>query len=216
MRDIPMFATELGVASLTLKEIPYTKKAYVTIHDASVPSEFVEECTSFCRAAGAEAVFAAGHAVLEKYPFHTSIWEMCCQRSMLPDTEAILVSLQEQRLNNWRELYNQRMRDVPNASYMTRWDGEELLRKGNGYFIYLGEALLGLGIAGGDTIDAVIALNPGCGKAVVSALAKALSVERIRLTVASENRRAVRLYESLGFRKTAELASWYKIFDNVK
>ena len=216
MRDIPMFATELGVASLTLKEIPYTKKAYVTIHDASAPSEFAEECASFCKAAGAEAVFATGHAVLEKYSFHTSIWEMCCPRSVLPDTEAILVPVRDQTLDNWRELYNQRMCDVPNASYMTRWDGEELLRKENGYFVYLGDTLLGLGIAGGDTIDAVISLNPGCGKVVLTALVRALSVERIRLTVASENRRAVRLYESLGFRKTAELSAWYKIFDNVK
>jgi hypothetical protein len=34
MRDIPMFTTEYGVASLVLKEIPYQAAAYITIQDS--------------------------------------------------------------------------------------------------------------------------------------------------------------------------------------
>ena len=33
MRDFPIFSTETGVSSLTLKEIPYKKQAYIRIQD---------------------------------------------------------------------------------------------------------------------------------------------------------------------------------------
>ena len=33
MRDFPIFTTEYGVSSLTLKEIPYKKQAFICIRD---------------------------------------------------------------------------------------------------------------------------------------------------------------------------------------
>jgi ribosomal protein S18 acetylase RimI-like enzyme len=50
------------------------------------------------------------------------------------------------------------------------------------------------------------------GKDVFAALTHALMNDRIVLEVASTNRRAISLYESLGFIQTAELSRWYKIF----
>ena len=58
MRDIPMFTTENGVAGLVLSQIPYRQTAYVTIHASSEPAALVGECLQFCRAAGAERIFA--------------------------------------------------------------------------------------------------------------------------------------------------------------
>ncbi len=40
MRDIPVFSTENGVASLGLREIPYSAEAYITLQDTQAPAEF--------------------------------------------------------------------------------------------------------------------------------------------------------------------------------
>ena len=61
MKDFPMFTTEYGVASLVLREIPYRGEAYITIQDSLEPEKLLEECISFCRICGAEAVYAKGH-----------------------------------------------------------------------------------------------------------------------------------------------------------
>ena len=75
MRDFPIFTTEYGVSSLTLKEIPYKKQAYIHIRQVQEGyfREHLEECVSFCRMCGAEAVFAAGHEALEGYPLLGSV-----------------------------------------------------------------------------------------------------------------------------------------------
>lgn len=212
MQDIPVFTTENGVASLILKEIPYKSIAYVRIQNTLSPKELMEECISFCRAVGAEAVYASGHAILEQYPLYTQILEMRCERKSLPDTDAALFPVQEKTIEIWREQYNNRMHDVANSAYMTIKDGEEMLKRGDGYFIHQGGELLGIGIAAGDRIDAVVSLKRGAGKAVVLALAHALTADLVRLEVASANERAVSLYERLGFICTRECSRWYKIF----
>ena len=86
-----------------------------------------------------------------------------------------------------------------------------LLDSGDGYYIHRNGQLLGIGRASGDTIDLVIAEQSGAGKDVVLALASLLTADTVRLTVASANLRAVRLYERLGFIPTKELSRWYRI-----
>ena len=211
MRNIPVFSTENGVGSLTLKEIPYKGIAYIKIADSQEPELFLKDCVDFCKAVGAENVYASGHSYLERYPKHTAIWRMCRPREGMQDTDAALFPVTETTLESWLELYNRAMKDVANASYMTFLDGRQMLKRGDGYFVHRGEVLLGIGIASGDTIDAVVSNCPGAGREVVPALAHALSGEQVVLEVASVNERAVRLYERLGFMKTAEISCWYKI-----
>ena len=76
MRDIPMFTTEYGVASLVLREIPYRQEAYISIQSSLQPEQLLEECISFCRACGAERIYAKNHDCLTQYPVHTSIIKM--------------------------------------------------------------------------------------------------------------------------------------------
>ena len=211
MRDIPMFSTEYGVASLVLREIPYRGEAYIRIQDTAFPEEFLQECVSFCRMAGAEKIYATGHAFLHKYPLHTSIIRM--QRSMdnLPETDAMTVPVTEQTLTRWQELYNAGMTDVPNAAYMDRKDANEMLKRGDGYFVHRDGELLGIGIAADETIQAVIACKKGSGRDVLLALTHALWGEQIRLEVASTNTRALRLYDRLGFIQTSELSRWFHV-----
>ena len=209
MKDIPAFATENGVASLILKEIPYRGEAYIHINYSLSPEVLLKECVEFCTMCGAEKIYATGHEILEQYPMYTVMFLMWADRSALPGTDAVLSSVQEQTLQQWQQLYNERMRSVPNAAWMTQKDAQEMLQKGDGYFVHRNGELLGIGRASGNTIDVVIAAKKGAGLDVVCALGQSLTEDILTLIVASENPKAVRLYERLGFVKSAELSRWY-------
>ena len=139
------------------------------------------------------------------------MWQMNCRAGLLADTDAALWPVQADTLEYWREIYNQKVIRVPNGAWMTRADADAMLQKGDGYFIHRGQTLLGIGRVSGDLIDWVAAVQPGAGADVVLALAHGASEETLKLTVASANERAVRLYERLGFLKTRELSRWYRI-----
>lgn len=211
MKDIPFFTTASGVASLTLKEIPYSSTAYVRIQQASDPEGLLNECCDFCIAVGAQCIYAAGHDFLEDFPFHTAIWQMRCRRDLLPDTDACLFPVTQQTLQQWVDIYNSRMKDVPNAAFMSLSDAKKLCDEGGGYFIHRDRQLLGIGVASGDRLDTVISVYPGAGKDVVLALNHTLTSDIVQIEVASENAKAIRLYEKLGFIKTAEISRWYKV-----
>ncbi len=211
MKDFPFFTTEYGVASLTLKEIPYTRTAYIKIQDTMQPEKLLDECVGFCKMAGAEKIYGANHPFLEQYPFHTRILRMSKRRDAFTDTDAALIPVLENTIDYWREIYNNRMSDVANFSYMSISDGKVLLRRGDGYFVHRGDVLLGIGIASGEKIDAVIAVQPGAGEDVVLSLNHALSGDQAVLEVASTNERAIGLYERMGFVKTGEVSRWYRL-----
>lgn len=211
MRDFPIFTTENGVGSLVLKEIPYRGVAYITIRDSSAPAEFLNECADFCRAVGAQHVYASGHSILESYPVYTSIVQMSASTEFIPETDAALFPVTEKTVSRWKDIYNERMNNVDNASYMSDQTALELLKKGNGYFVHRDGDLLGIGIAGDDKIECVASCKRGAGRDIVSALTHALMSDSVVLEVATTNKRAISLYESMGFICTREISKWYKI-----
>jgi hypothetical protein len=213
MKDIPMFTTEYGVASLVLKEIPYKQVAYVKILSSLEPEKLLAECIQFCRMCGAEIIDATGNPILENYPLVTAIYAMQCPKEALAPTDACLFPVTGQTVPQWLKIYNERMAAVPNAAYMDSRDGRELLKTGDGYFVHRDGKLLGIGKAAGDSIDAIAATEKGMGETVVRTLAGALQCETVRLTVAATNDRALRLYERLGFIRTAELSRWYRVLE---
>ena len=212
MRDFPFFNTEFGVASLVLKEIPYQGTAYIILRDASDPEKLLAECVDFCRVCGAEAVYATGHEILERYPFYTAMWLMRCEANTLPDTDASLFPVQENTLEQWQRIYNEKVRCVPNGAWMTQKDAQKMLEDGTGYFVHRGGTLLGIGKVSGCEIQWVASVVSGGGKDVVCALAHAVWADSLELTVASENSKAVRLYESLGFVRAQEISRWYNVY----
>lgn len=212
MKDLPVFTSENGVASLILREIPYQKTAYVRIQSTQVFDALIEDCVSFCRAVGAETVYGAGYPDLEKYPFHTSIRKLSCQKENIPDTDAALFPVQEHTLRRWLEIYREKVPHIPNGAWMTDADGKQMLLVGDGYFVHREGTLLGIGRASADTIRFLAAVQPGAGADVVKALCHAVSEDTLTLEAASENQKAMKLYRSLGFVETMELSRWYKIF----
>ena len=211
MKNIPVFTSQYGVASLILREIPYRGEAYIKIQDSHDPEKLLEECRDFCRAVGAQRIYASGHDCLEKYPLHTAVYTMAANKDSLGDTDAAIFPVTEQTLEQWRDIYNNRMAQVDNASYMSDADARKMLADGDGYFVHREGVLLGIGKASGDRIEAVVSCVPGAGKDIVLALNHALSGEKLWLEVASANHRAIALYKRLGFIKTAEISRWYFI-----
>ena len=211
MKDIPVFTTEYGVASLFLREIPYRQRAHIKLQSSLEPEKLLEECVGFCRACGAEWIDAAGHEYLQRYPLITALYAMQCDMDAIGQTDACLFPVTEETVGSWLEIYNAKMADVPNAAYMDSQDGRQLLQTGDGYFIHKDGELLGIGKAAGDFIDTVISVRPGMGETVVKALCSILTEDTVRLMVAGANERAVRLYERMGFVKTKELSRWYRV-----
>jgi GNAT superfamily N-acetyltransferase len=211
MQDFPVFTTEYGVASLFLREIPYRGRAHIKLQSSQEPDKLLAECVAFCRMCGAEWIDAAGDTYLETYPLITAILAMQCPREAIGQTDACLFPVTEQTLQSWLDIYNERMENIPNAAYLDSKDGRKLLQEGDGYFVHRDGKLLGIGKAKGDFIDTVIAVQPGAGQTVVQALCNALQTDMVRLWVASENKRAIRLYERMGFVTTKELSRWYRV-----
>ena len=211
MRDLPFFTTEHGVASLTLNQIPYTKAAYIRIQEGVAPEELLSECADFCKAVGAERIFATGALCCESYPKYTDILQMTAQISSIGDTTASLFPVTEETVEKWRELYNQKIVSVPNAAYMTIQKAKEYREQGSMYFIHRDGVLLGIGLIMENSLCWLASVHPGAGADIVRALCHAITADTVALEVASANKKALQLYQDLGFIANSLVSSWYRI-----
>lgn len=211
MQDIPVFTTEYGVASLVLREIPYRQEAYICIQSSCQPEELLAECVGFCRACGAEKIFARNHEILEKYPLHTSVVKMRGIARVDDSKVENLFPVTEQTVSGWREFMNGRLKDVDNAATLVSQGEKEILESGGAYFVHKNGELLGGGwLKEGELL--LLAAVPGAGERVMHTLMSLQPDQPVELDVASTNTRAIRLYEKLGFVKTEELRRWHKVF----
>lgn len=211
VKDFPFFATEYGVAGLILKEIPYRGEAYIRIREAvpGAAEQLVEECAAFCRLAGAERVYTQGHPELSERPLHTVMLEMRGTAWVDAQKLACLFPVTEGTVARWRQLCNEAMRPVDNAATLETRDEEDILREPGAYFIHDNGQLLGIGWLRDGTLQTVAAMRRGAGERVMHTMMSLAEGEPIRLEVASTNRRAIRLYERLGFVTVGEKSRWY-------
>lgn len=215
MRDIPVFTTEFGVASLILKEIPYREEAYILIQSTRQPEELLQECVSFCRACGAKRIYARGHEVLERYPLHCVVFEMRGTARVDNAKVENLWPVTEETVSRWRELMNERMRGVDNAATLEKKGEREILSKGGAYFVHRNGQLLGGGWLVDQELLLVVSTKPGAGERVCHTLFSLIPNEEVKLEVVSTNTRAIRLYEKLGLLKTSEHRRWYRVHDEL-
>ena len=213
MQDIPIFTTEDGVASLILKQIPYREQAYIRVQDVQPEGldNLIRECAGFCRAAGAEQVFASGHPGLESYPLHTIIYDMAGEVICHEPPLGRLWPVTEETVSRWRTIYNERMKGIDNAATLSSFDEKQILKSGGAYFVHDGAELWGIGWLEEDRLLAVASVKLGMGQPVLEALMSVCGSSRLTLEVASTNQRAMRLYESMGFLKTGEKNRWYRV-----
>lgn len=211
MKDFPVFTTEYGVASLILREVPYQGIAYIRIQAALEPEKLLQECVSFCRMVGAERICAAGHESLERYPLYTAVWEMAWLRESLGEPTASLWPVTEETASEFKRIYNEKIRKIPNAAWMDGAEQKRMLAAGDGYFVHRDGKLLGIGRVEGEKLLFLASVYPGAGAEVVRTLASASQEERCILEVASENKKALALYERMGFVRVGEKSRWFLV-----
>lgn len=211
MRDIPVFTTEYGVASLVLREIPYRQEGYICIQSSCQPEELLAECVSFCKACGAEKIYARNHDFLQKYPLHTAILKMQGIARINESRVENLWPVTEKTVSRWRQFMNQRLRNVDNAATLVSQGEKEILELGGAYFVHKHGELLGGGWLVNGELLLIAASVPGAGEQVMHTLMSIQPGQSLKLEVASTNTRAIRLYERMGFIQTEELCRWYKI-----
>ena len=214
LKDIPLFTTEAGIASLLLGEVSYRKEAYVRVQSVQPGKleELLNECVSFCRMVGAERVLAGDHEELERYPLQFSIIKMQGTVDSEEREIAHLFPVTDATMAEWRQLCNRRLANVDGAATMTAADEKTILSSGGAYFVHRNEELLGAGWVEGNQLRLICTAEPGMGEIVMRTLLSLTEEEQCVLEVASTNSRAIRLYERLGFIAVAELQRWYKIF----
>ena len=127
------------------------------------------------------------------------------------NTDALLFPVQEKTLEQWRDIYNSRMARVPLAAYLTKTEAQEMVQKGQAYFVHRDGNLLGIGAVDGNTVLNVISLQPGAGKDVLRALVSTMPEGTVTLEVASANEKALRLYKACGFIPVSERIKWYRV-----
>ena len=213
MRDLPFFITDYGVADLILKEIPYKQTAYIRVREVQ-PGELdllIGECRSFCRMAGAERVFAAGHPGLERWPLYTEVISM--RGTAWVDREKLcsLFPVTEQTVAQWRKIYNERMASVHNSATLEARDEKRIAESAGAYFVHDNGELLGIGWLEDTVLLAVASVKPGAGERVMHTLMSLVEGAAMSLEVASTNTRARRLYEKLGFLPVASVSRWYDV-----
>ena len=216
MKDFPMFTTEYGVASLLMKEVPYKETAYIIIQSSQQPEELLAECISFCRFCGAEKIYATGHEYLERYPLHSTIYEM--QGEAQPDESKVanLWPVTKETVSQWREICNRRMHPIDNSATLEARDEKEIIEKGDACFVHRAGELLGIGWIRDGELQEIASVVPGCGEVVLHTLMSIVPGQVLKLQVVSTNFRAISLYERSGFIKTAEKSRWYQVYPDKK
>lgn len=218
MKDIPIFATENGVAALSLQQIPYSGFAHITVHSTEDLPAFIQECVEFCKAVGAEKVLACGHSELVQYPVYTQILGM--QMQLTDDvSDACLFPVTESSLDEWLCIYNNGMMNVPNATILSKQMGKDLLTRKGAYFVHENGTLLGIGAVEDDTVLAIVSCIKGAGERIMTALCSVVNGDTVKVEVAENNIPAMKLYQRIGFVSTGVLKTWYdvtKIIGDVK
>jgi len=209
LRDIPVFTTQYGVASLTLNQIPYRKEAYIRIQAVLDAQQLIDECVGFCKMAGAERIFATGHDALTKYNLHCRVLTMTADYDQSQTTQTVLKEVNEDTIENWREIYNEKMQYVANASYLTAAEAQRLLEYS--YFAYRHDTLIGICAGRKGRIDVIAGVVKGAGRDIVIALCEKMQANKVTCEVASTNTAAMKLYERLGFAANDDGVAWYRV-----
>ena len=206
MKYIPVFTCAAGAATLILHEIPVWKKAYILPQSVfTSQSALLTECAAFCRAAGAQAVYARLDGPEECWTFACQLWERV-RHGPLPEPTIRLTPVLEENKLDYRTLYHRRFQDVVGAISLDAGTVPP------GAWLWLEDGqVLGLGQVQDGELRATAAARPGLGYALALALLEKAGGETQRLQVNSDNLPALRLYERLGFEKSSTLCTWYQL-----
>lgn len=219
MKDIPVFTSEFGIATLILSEIPYKRRAYVVARSAQegkLPA-LLEECRAFCVAAGAESVCATVREEIEiPVDFlphaHDMLWLYAVRNSIIVPFEPVeLVTVDDTNGAEFLRSYNMLFYDVPNSATYTDEDLRRIAEQGRAYLALVDGEIAGIGEVIGNEICSIGVLpsHQGLGERLMRTLVETIHDDIIKLQVSTANPRAKRLYERMGFGGAELISQWY-------
>lgn len=215
MKDIPVFTGAYGIATLVLKEIPWSGCGYVIVRSVwSDAAAFLEECLGFCRACGAEQVYASWEMAELPAPHAYDMVQLQMKKSELP--RGVPLELQELTKENaeaFLQVYNTCFRQVPNAASYGKKDTARLLGEETAYLVCKDGVCAAVAEISKEGLEAVAVLPEyrGLGYDLARTVLEHVPSVTLKLKTASTNERALRLYARLGFRQTAVLTRWWKL-----
>ena len=214
MKDIPIFTTTAGTASLLLREIPYKKTACVFIRTV-LPGGLetvLSDCRDFCLQAGAERVLVTADQPLD-LPLDHDLLELSRPKSGLPflDKPVPLEPLTWENASAYQTVYNRLFAAISTAATCDNSELSRLIPSGTAFLTRVDGSPAGIGAVQGCELRAVGVLPEyrGLGRRLTLTLLEKLDGPELFLSVASTNKPALRLYERLGFQMRRVLGSWY-------
>lgn len=214
MKDIPVFTGAHGVATLVLRQIPWSGCGYVLVRSVwDDAAAFLEECRGFCRACGAEQVYASWED--KELPAPHGYDMICMEREKegLPPATLVCEPLTQALGEEYTTVYNTCFRDVPNAVAFTKEDLARVLREETAIIVRRDGVVAGLAEVSTKGLEAIAVLPQykGLGYELALTALQMVPSKTIALKATSTNHRAIRLYERLGFKPTAVLSRWWKL-----
>ena len=219
MNNIPVFTGQGGTATLILREIPISGKAYVLLRTV-LPGQaenLAAECASFCKMCGAEEIFASWEdGDLSFLPHAYDIYWLHVEKSALPEGKPVqLVPMTPENDAIYQRIYNRCFYHVSHAASYDRGQIARIYREGQKAFLALDERErpYGIGELHGDELAAIAVLPKyrGRGMDLAISLLHLCPGEDLHITVASDNDAAMRLYEKLGFHLFGVESKWFRV-----
>ena len=218
MNNIPVFTSQGGTATLILREIPVSGRAYVLLRTVLPHMEqaLTSECASFCRMCGAEQVFAAWEdGSLDFLPHAYDIMLLHVEKSALPAGKPVrLAPMTPDNDSIYQRIYNRCFFRVSHALSYDRGQIQRIYREGQRAFLALDaqDKPCGIGELHENELAAVAVLPKyrGMGTDLTLALLALCPGTDLTVTVASDNDAALHVYEKLGFRVKGVESKWYQ------
>jgi len=217
MRNIPIFTAENGMASLILREIPYSGRAYILVRAVwnGRGAALLQECAAFCRAAGAEQVYASDEMQdLPAVPAYDML-QLVCPANTLPLAEhpAELVPVCAETAQTYQTIYNRCFRQLPGAAAYDQKAVQRLIDEHTGWLVRHYGEWAGVVETGHQTLEGIGILPEyrGLGYAAAVTALQPLRTAEIRLKVSDHNEKALRLYERLGFQREKTISRWWLV-----
>lgn len=215
MKNIPMFTSAYGVATLVLREIGWNGHAYVLVRSVwnGQTAELLEECRSFCRAVGADTVWACWETNELPAEHAYDMITMARPKAGLPapDRAVELEQVTPETAEAYLRIYNQCFRDVPSAASYDRKSLEPLYGEDLAWLARVDGQYAGVAEISKEGLEGIAVLPEfrGLGRNLALSVLPMVPSVTLRLKVASTNLRAIALYERLGFAPEKLERRWY-------
>ena len=216
MKNIPVFTAVNGTASVILQEIPYSGKAYILIRSVwTTAAALLEECCQFCRMVGAEQVFASWGTEDLPGAHSYDLVAMTCEKAALPQPRrpVVLEPLTPENGGDYLAVYNRCFREVPGAATYGQRDLKRLYDTDCAFLVRQDGVCAAVAEICEEGLEGIAVLPEykGLGYELALAVLPMVPAAELRLKVASTNRRAVSLYERLGFVYSGTEKRWWRL-----